>query len=279
MNQRLVHSKIKFTPEYIRNLSYTDFVGVVNQWNVLPGAYSTLNKWIVMSRITKDARVLECASTTGFSSRELALLTGCKAEGFDISKKSIETAEYNKKLYAPMADLKYFVADGYKFNTSKKYSHIIVGAALKFFPDPEKMLEKLIGMLDDGGYILATPFYISRPIPQVLIDKAKKVFEFDITTAGYHDIMSLYNKLEIQYEERNDIMQETEDEMQYYCSSTINRVSIELNIKDPVILDAMNERLFEIKRMSNDLRPYQNYSVLVLRYRKSTYPNRYTELF
>jgi hypothetical protein len=41
----------------------------------------------------------------------------------------------------------------------------------------------------------------------------------------------------------------------------------------------MYDRLYEIKKMSNDLRPYQMYSVLVLRYRKAVYPNRFVELF
>ena len=78
------------TPEFIKQLSYTDFVGFINQWNVLPGSYSTLSKWAVYSKMNKNSRLLEVACTTGFSSRELATLTGCSGEGFDLSEGSIE---------------------------------------------------------------------------------------------------------------------------------------------------------------------------------------------
>jgi len=71
-----MENKQNITPEFIKQLSYTDFVGFVNQWNVLPGSYSTLSKWANYSRMDKNSRLLEVACTTGFSSRELATLAG-----------------------------------------------------------------------------------------------------------------------------------------------------------------------------------------------------------
>ncbi len=67
-----MRKKQEITPEFIKQLSYTDFVGFINQWNVLPGSYSTLSKWAIYSRMNKNSRLLEVACTTGFSSRELA---------------------------------------------------------------------------------------------------------------------------------------------------------------------------------------------------------------
>lgn len=267
------------TPEFIKQLSYTDFVGFVNQWNVLPGSYSTLSKWAVYSRMDKKSRLLEVACTTGFSSRELTTLTGCGGEGFDLSERSIEMAKYNKTRYAPKIDLSYKVADGYQYKSQGKFTHIAVGASLKFFPDPEKMLNDCISILNDGGYILASPFYVTRAIPDDLIKRAQKVFGITPTIVSYKEIMRLYNNLEIIYEDQNELIQETEDELKYYCKSTIDRACEIRNIKDQKVYDAMFERLLEVKKMSNDLRPCQQYTVLVLRFRKSVYPNRFVELF
>src|SRR3990167_2372137 len=147
----------KITPEFIKQLSYIDFVGFVNQWNVLPGAHSTLSKWVVYSKIDKNSHLLEVACTTGFSSRELALFSDCSGEGFDLSERSIKMAIYNKKQYAPNINFSYSVADGYRYKFDKLFTHIIVGASLGFFPDPAKMLDRCISMLEDGGYILASP--------------------------------------------------------------------------------------------------------------------------
>ena len=267
------------TPQEIKNLSYTDFVGFINQWNVLPGSYNTLSKWAIFSGLNKKSRLLEVACTTGFSSRELTLLSGCSGEGFDLSEKSIKMAIYNQKEYAPDIDFSYMVIDGYQYKAKKLFSHIVVGASLGFFPDPQKMLDSCIKMLKDGGCILASPFWITKPIPEPLIEKAKKVFGITPTSVSYKEIMKLYNNLEIVFEERNNLAQETEEELNYYCKCTIDRACKMLKIENKEIYQAMYDRLYEIKKMSNDLRPFQMYSVLVLRYRKSVYPNRFVELF
>lgn len=272
-------NKQQITPDFIKKLSYTDFVGFVNQWNVLPGSYSTLSKWANYSQMNKNSRLLEVACTTGFSSRELTTLTGCSGEGFDLSKKSIEMANYNKKRYAPRINFSYKVADGYHYKPQGKFTHIAIGASLKFFPDPEKMISKCINMLEDSGYILASPFYVVHTIPENLIKRARKIFGIIPTNVSYKEIMQLYNKFEIIYEDRNELIPETEDELKYYCKSTIDRTCKIHGIKDERIYQTMLNRLFKIKAMSNDLRPYQRYSVLVLRFRKSVYPNRFVELF
>lgn len=126
------------TAEEISNCSYTDFVGLVNQWNVLPGSYSTLSKWATYSGLNRKSKILEVACTTGFSSRELALMTGCSGVAFDISEKSVQMAQYNKKQYAPNIRIKYLCANGYEYQQDTPATHIIFGAALRFFPDPKK---------------------------------------------------------------------------------------------------------------------------------------------
>lgn len=267
------------TAEFVKSISYTDFVGLVNQWNVLPGSFVTLSKWVQFSDLNKNSRILEAACTTGFTSRELALMTGCSGVGFDISKASVEMAKYNKKIYAPKIKIEYMCQDGYKYETKKKFSHIIFGAALRFFPDPEKMLKRSLSFLEDGGKILSTEFYTIKPIPKELIKKAQKVFNITPTEVPYKEVMKIYRGLEIVYEERNILVQETPDELAHYCKSTIDRACKMLKIDGKSVYEAMYDRLYQIKEMSNLLRPYQNYNVLVSRYRKSTYPDRYVELF
>jgi len=267
------------TSQYIKKISYTDFVGLVNQWNVLPGSHSTLSKWAQFSKLNKKSNLLEVACTTGFSSRELAIWSGCGGEGFDLSEKSIKMALYNKEKYAPNINFNYKVADGYSYEPIKKFSHIVVGASLGFFPDPQRMLEKCIAMLEDGGFVLASPFYVVQKLPEDLVKRAQDVFNITPTVASYKEIMRLYNKMEIIFEEHNELIQETEDELHYYCKCTIDRACEMLNITDESVYNAMYDRLYDIKKMSNDLRPYQRYSVLVLRYRKLVYPNRFVELF
>lgn len=267
------------TPPKIDELSYTDFIALINQWNVLPGSYSTLSKWAQYSHLNESSYLLSIACTTGFSLRELALLSGCRGVGIDIHSPSIKMAKYNQKRYAFSAKIKYLKSDAYKFKTNKLFSHIEIGASLKFFYEPNRLMKKAIRMLKNGGFILASPFYVIETIPEVLIKKAKRVFGITITTESYKEIMALYRGLEIIFEERNSLFRETKHELDHYCRSTIKRACEIHKIKDERVYRVMYQRLYEVKKMSNDLRPYQNYTVLVLRYRKSVYPNRFTELF
>lgn len=267
------------TTDFINDLSYPDFVGFVNQWNVLPGSHVTLSKWIQFGEVTENSRLLQFACTTGFQSREIAARTGCEAKGFDLSPYAIWAAKYNHKTFEPEARLEYFCADGHSYQSDEKFTHVAIGAGLKFFKDPEKTLQQCLGFLENKGKFLASPFYVTQDIPEHLLAQAKNVFGITPTTEGYKEIMKMYHGLEVLYEERNDLIPETDDEINQYCDATIKRACEIHEIKDEELFSAMFERLHRVKTMSNVLRPYQGYSVLVLRYRDDVYPNRYVELF
>jgi len=260
-------------------MSYTDFIGLINQWNVLPGAYTTLSKWVTFSHVCNKSHILEVACTTGFSSRGIAELTGCSGVGIDISQPSIDQAKYNQREYLGIKKIKYLCADGYEFQTNEKFTHIIFGASLRFFPNPEKMLRKSLSLLEDGGYILSSEFFVNKRIPAHLVKRAKNIFGINITQVGYKDVMEIYEGLEIVYEDRNYLVSETDKELEHYCKSTTDRAIKRLKINDDEIYKTIFDRLYAIKKMSNLLRPYQNYNVLVLRYKKDIFPNRYVELF
>ena len=268
------------SPQEIEEMSYPDFVGYINQWNVLPGAYTTLSKWATFSHLGVDSRIIELACTSGFSSRELATLTGCRGIGLDLSHLSVEMARYNLQNYAPTVRLEYQCDDAYTFVPKEKCTHVVVGASLKFFPDPAKIIKRIVSVyLADEGFLLAAPFFITTPIPTILIEQARSVFGITITTESYKEVMCLYKGFEIIYEDRCVIEEETENELRHYCDSTIERACRIRNISDGIVKEAMYNRLMRIKLISNLLRSYQKFSVLVLRYRSSVYPHRYAELF
>lgn len=270
----------KITLEELKKMSYTEFISFAHQWNVPPGSLSTLNEWAIFSRMNNNSKVLEIASTTGFSSREIARITGCSAVGIDICKSSVERAKFNHELYGKNLKLEYLCMDACDYKVDKKFTHIILGASLGFFQDPNKMINNLKNLLEDDGMILVSPYYLKgEKLPEKLIERTKKVIEINPTNFDYHTAIKPYENFEVIYENRKDIIPETKEQMKKYSKDTIDTACRLNNITDKKIINYMYDRMYEIKDVCNELHKYFGYSIIVLRYRKDIYPNRYIELF
>lgn len=262
------------------DLAYTDFVGYVNQTNVPPGAYSTINQWAVFSRLSPESRILEVACTSGFSIRELVRFSGVSGVGFDLSHKAVKAAQNNASTLGSRSDRLAFVqADGYQFESAERFSHVVVGAALGFFPDQEKMLQKITSHMNDRAYLLASPFYCVREMPSDIVEAARKVLGITPTLKPYKDVLRVFKGLDVLYENRCAIECETAEEIEHYCQSTIERFAKEKSVADERALEVAFARLKQIRDVTNALRPYQGYSVMVLGFDRATYPARYVELF
>lgn len=267
------------TIETIRTLSYPDFVGFINQWNVLPGAYNTVSQWAVYSRMNAESSLLQIGCTTGFQSRELSKLTGCTAVGVDLSVHAIQSAKYNLEYYSPECKVAYHVGDMETYQLDRNFTHIAIGAGLRFFRNPEKVLTQCINLFNHEGFILASPFYAHTTVPPELVERSKQVFGIIPTVETYKESMKPYTRFEILFEEKKTIIPETDEEITQYCEDSIARFAREKNITNAQMLNYAYRRLKLIRLTTNELRHYQGYSVLVLRYRQRIYPNRYVELF
>lgn len=259
--------------------SYPEFVAMVNQTNVMPGAYVTLSAWALHSRMDASSSVLDVACSTGFASRELARLTGCRAAGFDLSAGAVALAKLNHQAEGADLRLRYTQADGYAYRPDEHFTHVVVGAALGFFPDPAAMAGRLVELLDDGGYVLASPFYVEAPLPDEMAEIRRTVFGITAPMESYKEAVGLFRGFQVVHETRNVLVPETDEEIEQYCQSTIARACRQSGVADAATRATMLERLRLVKRATNRLREHQRYAVLVLRYRAPEYPNRYVELF
>ncbi|MEV8322218.1 class I SAM-dependent methyltransferase [Kitasatospora sp. NPDC056731] len=263
----------------VRATSYPDFVAMINQTNVMPGAHATLNTWALHSRLGPHHRLLDVACTTGFTSRELARLTGCTATGFDLSHDSVNLARYNHHILDATLHLTYHQADGTTYRPDHTYSHVAVGAALGFFPDPPAMANRLLGFLDNGGYVLAAPFWAPEPLPDHAAAVRRDVFGITSPMETRHQALGLFGGLDVLHQADHTLTPEPDDAIEHYCQSTVDRACAQSGNTDPAVRTAMTDRLREIKHATNVLRAHQRYTVLVLRYDASAHPNRYVELF
>lgn len=267
------------TKKTIEEMTYTQFVAYIDQWNVPPGALDTINQWSVFGHVQSDSNVLEVACTTGLSSREIARITGCRAKGIDICSDSIKSAQYNSLRYGKGLQLEYECIDACEFEPQEKYTHMIIGAALGFFKNQNLFLSKMPNFFAESGYILASPYYGKGTMPESLKAECRRVIGITPTTMSYDDVRNIYADFEVAYEKRNEIVLETEKQIEKYTLDSVKRACEIRKVESEEVFDAMYKRLYEIKKVSNELHAYQAYSVLVLRYLEDVYPNKFLELF
>lgn len=271
---------LEITAGEIEKMPYTTFVGFINQWNVPPGAYKTIGEWINFGFISKESDVLEIACTTGFSLREISQITGCKGLGIDISEKSVETAIKNRDQYTSDLDIEYKVANALDYKTDKRYTHLVIGAALRFFDEPILALKIFSeNHLKNNGWILSNEFVCTGDIPSDLVSEAKDTFDIKPTIVGLDEVLEPYMPFTRFYIQIHDIRKESSQELEHYCSSIIHRAKNHLKIDDKQLIDACYERLMRIKKVANELRSYQQYMTLVHRYSELEYGYRFTEHF
>lgn len=275
----LMKEEIVMTANEIKNMTYTQFVAYIDQWNVPPGSLNTINQWAVFGHVNENSNVLEIACTTGLSSREIARITGCSSTGIDICRDSIQSAKMNAEIYGKDLRLKYVSGDACEYKTEEKFSHVIIGASLGFFKEPQKMLDRMTSFFDGTGYVLASPYYRSGTMPDDLIKDCQRVIGITPTTMSYDAVRDTYANFEVLYENRCSIVLETKAQMEKYTYDSIERACQLRKITDADVKKAMYDRLYEIKDVSNELHRYQAYSVLVLRYLNGVYPNKFLELF
>lgn len=265
--------------EHIRTMSYPDFVGIIGQTNVPPGSLSTVNEWSVFSKMDSESRVFEVACTTGFSSLNLARLTGCNAMGVDLASPAVTQANRNAQSLGLDHRVRFEVADATQFRPSFRPSHIVLGAALGFFDQPQSLLQNCFKIFETSGMLLTSPFYLHKPLSKDKVFKAQKVLGITPTLTSYKDTIRVYEGLEVLYESRKTIEKETDSEIDHYCKSTVQRALRLLPFQTSEIENAIYERLFEIRNVCNELRESQSYSVLVLRFDSQVFPHRFVELF
>lgn len=267
------------TCDKVFSMSYTDFIALIDQWNVPPGSFSTINEWAVFGHVCQDSSVLEIACTTGFSSRELARLTGCAAVGVDISASSIESAKFNAEYYGPRLRLQYQCRDAINYYNENKFTHVVLGASLVFFENPNEMLQNIGSFFGRTGYILASPYYSNGSMPEWVKKDCRRVIGIEPTVTSYDEMRDFYRDYETIYESRKDIRLETEQQIVKYVTDTVTRACELRSIDNECLYRAMYDRLYEIKAVSNEIHRYQGYSVLVLRYMENVFPNRFVEYF
>lgn len=164
--------------DQVPDLSYPDFVALMGQENTPPGGHKTLRAWFEKAGVGAESHLLDLACSTGFSSRNLAKISGCSGTGIDISSAAVEKALMKRKM-SGLDRLDYRVADACQLPfPDQEFSHVLAGCNFAFIRDRQKALSECRRVLKENGRLCVANFYYKTRPDTAMLDDVEKVIGF-----------------------------------------------------------------------------------------------------
>jgi ubiquinone/menaquinone biosynthesis C-methylase UbiE len=256
----------------ISNMNYSAFVGLINERNRPSGGIKAIHIVAVNAMLNERKRMLEIGSTTGFTSVNMNLLTGCQCVGIDINQKSVdESIKYAKKQGAE-SRVKFIQGDATKLPFKDgEFDVVWASNVTSFISDKEKAISEYLRVLCPGGTLVVVPIYYIKEVPDTIlqdvssaigakVEKWDKSFWMklftDISTRLNTNI-ELYYDQNFKYADRSDSISEYVDQI------------IENNINDQTeaIKEQLKSRFSYFMKLFNENLKYAGFSILLFQKR------------
>ncbi|NUS15316.1 MAG: class I SAM-dependent methyltransferase [Streptomyces sp.] len=172
------------------DLSYVDLLARVGETNRCPGGKRTVRDIARRLGVGPATRVLEIGANTGFTSIELAKITGCTAVGIDVNESAVSEARRNaSRLGGGLADrIEFLVADACDIPFEDgEFDLLVCGGANTFIQQRERAFAEYWRVLRPYGFVSVTNlFYRTAPDPELTGDLAD-VLGFPVPPHGLAD--------------------------------------------------------------------------------------------
>jgi len=130
------------------------------EWKIRKKSSEKLVKYLSSKKL--PLTILEIGCGNGWLSYSLAKIAGSEVTGLDINLTELNQAT---NVFSDQLNLQFVYAD--IFDTwfdEKKFNIIVMAAAVQYFPEFEKLIDRLLSLLAKGGeiHLLDSPFYKSE---------------------------------------------------------------------------------------------------------------------
>lgn len=193
----------------VEALSYVDFISLLKESNRCPGGKQTIRKIAQHAFLTRESRVLEIGSNTGFTSLELARTARCSVVGIDLSEAAVKAARSLLAMDLPdvRGRVRFEVGSAYDLAFAPdSFDLVIAGGATSFMDKKTTALREYHRVLRPWGFLSVANLYYESVPPGRLVDDVSSILGVRIEPWGFDDWMKIFKAndlFEVYFIERN----------------------------------------------------------------------------
>ncbi len=256
------------TPKDIENMNYNQLIGIVKETNRIPGGRNTILEIINKLCLTKQSKILEIGTSTGFTSIEISRFLKCQIIAIDINDQSLEEAR-KRALDLDYNNINFINADinnlPFKDND---FDLVIVGNILSLLTNKDKSLNECRRVCKKEGFILAVPMYYIKSPPEEIVSKVSeaigteiKIWDKEFWTSLFEQIsedygtkIELYYSKDFVYKDRNKFIDD-------YVGIVLNKNSLKGLSEE--MKKKTKEKYSGFMRLFNENLKYAGFSILL----------------
>ena len=262
----------RLTKTDIEQMSYTDFIALLDETNRCPGGKKTIRRIRELVHIDDKTKILDVGSNTGFTSLELARITSANISGIDVSESCVSQA--NKSLSKDTESMRsrvtFQVASAYSIPfPDDNFDLIMVGGATGFMDDKSKAIREYLRVLRPWGFLVMSPLTYHTQPPQQIVDDISKIIGTTIkpmTTEDWVNTVYVATKdFELYFNEPHKLSPRTSREIDEYIDYFLKKDHVK-NLSE-VVKGAIRNRWLSILKVFNENHKFLGYSIIVFRKR------------
>jgi len=251
-------------------MDYSNYVGIVRETNRPSGGIKTIQTVCVNAHITDKKKVLEIGCNTGFTSRNIHLLTGAEVIGIDLNKKSILAANETNALFEITRKVNFMEASVINLPfKNEEFDVVWLSNVLSFIKDKEVAVRECFRVLKDNGFLILVPIYYKKNPPKKLLKKVEEAINTKISVRTKEDWIKLIRGLEIPIEicfEKDFVYKNVKSKIQDYLSEVFNKEHInKMSEFERKTLFKEGKKFMEL---FNENLKYASFSIFIIQKRK-----------
>ena len=169
------------TSKDIEKMNYNELIALVKETNRPPGGSRSIYYILDRLFISKESKILEIGTSTGFTALEIARLTKSEVKAIDINETSLGEAKERAKK-ENLENIIFMKADARVLPFEDGcFDLVFCGNLLSIIDKKEKAFEELKRVTKKSGFIAAIPMYYVKKPSQGLARKVSEAIGINIT--------------------------------------------------------------------------------------------------